>query len=252
MLTTFVLNIFIAASLNQLWALINTQQLIVLMPLFDTKIPANAGIFFNQIMEIAAFDFIEVGDYLDEWLGLEPIEPENPNFVTLGLGSIFLLNNMGTLAIAYLVWFTAALIAMLVKLGVHTSKRMRNMYTTLKRKLFFNSLISLFVESYSLLCVCCLINTSYISLKTFGFGFHSVICVFFFGFLVLFPTAIFWYIRRHYSELDTPFMRRHYGNLYEELNLKEGEKVLLQPIFFLVRRMQLALAVVVVTQALIW
>ena len=70
MLTTFVLNIFIAASLNQLWALINTQQLIVLMPLFDTKIPANAGIFFNQIMEIAAFDFIEVGDYLDAWRGL--------------------------------------------------------------------------------------------------------------------------------------------------------------------------------------
>ena len=121
MIFSFIANLLVSASLNQLWALINTQQLIVLMPLFKTNIPANAGMFFNQIMEIAAFDIIEIGEYCDEILELEPIEPENPNFLTLGIESVFLLNNLGTLAIAYLIWFLAAFFALLVWFGAKRS-----------------------------------------------------------------------------------------------------------------------------------
>ena len=47
MIFSSILQLLIGASLNQLWALINTQQLIVLMPLFKTNIPANAGLFFG-------------------------------------------------------------------------------------------------------------------------------------------------------------------------------------------------------------
>ena len=43
MIGNFIFNLLVSASLNQLWSLINTQQLIVLMPLFKTNIPANAG-----------------------------------------------------------------------------------------------------------------------------------------------------------------------------------------------------------------
>ena len=71
MIFSSILQLLIGASLNQLWALINTQQLIVLMPLFKTNIPANAGMFFNQIMEIAAFDIIEIAEPLDNLLDLE-------------------------------------------------------------------------------------------------------------------------------------------------------------------------------------
>ena len=101
------------------------------MSLFKTEVPANAGTFFSQIMEIAAFDIIETGDTLDEWLELPPIEPENPKFGTLGLGSIFLLNNMGTLALAYMFWFLTSFFAGLVSLGKKKSKHMKNMYRKL-------------------------------------------------------------------------------------------------------------------------
>ena len=65
MLGNFIFNLMVSASLNQLWSLINTQQLIVLMPLFIVNVPANAGSFFKQIMEIAAFDIVEIGEPLD-------------------------------------------------------------------------------------------------------------------------------------------------------------------------------------------
>jgi len=44
-----VMNIILSASLQQLWSLINTQQIIVLMPLFNLKLPPNAGMFFGFI-----------------------------------------------------------------------------------------------------------------------------------------------------------------------------------------------------------
>ncbi len=75
MASNFVINILISASLNQLWAMINTQQLMVMMPLFKIEMPANAGIFFKHVMEIAAFDFYDFGDIIHEHMQIEPTDP---------------------------------------------------------------------------------------------------------------------------------------------------------------------------------
>ena len=55
----------------------------------------------------------------------------------------------------------------------------------MRKKLFYNDLISLFVESYSLVSVCCLINFGFIRFDSFGHGFHSVMCIFFTTFMML-------------------------------------------------------------------
>jgi len=47
MVTNLTLNIILAASLNQLWSMINTQQLLVMMPLFQIQMPSNANQFFR-------------------------------------------------------------------------------------------------------------------------------------------------------------------------------------------------------------
>ena len=85
------------------------------MPLFKTNIPANASMFFAKIMEITAFDIIETTDTLDYLLGIQSKSPENENFATLGLESIFVVNNMGTLFIAYIMWGYAALATLIIK-----------------------------------------------------------------------------------------------------------------------------------------
>jgi len=46
----FILHWLLGASLNHLWSLINTQQLIVLFPLLDTNMPANAMAFYRTLM----------------------------------------------------------------------------------------------------------------------------------------------------------------------------------------------------------
>ena len=58
--------------------------------------PANTADFFKQLMKIAAFEVLELGPILDEYLGMEPSEPINEYFETMGLESIHFMNNLGT------------------------------------------------------------------------------------------------------------------------------------------------------------
>ena len=58
----FVLNIILAGSLSSLWQMIESQQLVVIMPMFNVMIPANAAILFNVLMQVAAFDPIPAED----------------------------------------------------------------------------------------------------------------------------------------------------------------------------------------------
>ena len=95
--------------------MINTQQLIALLPLFKVNIPANALLLFNKIMEIAAFDIIEINDTLNQLLNLEPTGPYSKNFDSVGFESIYLLNNLGALNFAYLFWSIAALFTIMLK-----------------------------------------------------------------------------------------------------------------------------------------
>ena len=76
-----------AASLNQLWSMINTQQLIVMIALFQVTMPANAGMFFRTIMSIAAFDFYDFTDIIHELFSIEPTDPIDKNFESIGFES---------------------------------------------------------------------------------------------------------------------------------------------------------------------
>jgi len=58
--------------------------------------PANTGGFFKKLMQIAAFEVLELGPYLDEYLGMKPSEPINEYFETMGLESIYFMNNLGS------------------------------------------------------------------------------------------------------------------------------------------------------------
>ena len=38
--------------------MVNAQQLVILLPLFNVQIPTNCAIIFNALMQVAAFDAI--------------------------------------------------------------------------------------------------------------------------------------------------------------------------------------------------
>jgi len=108
--TAFAGSFFFTWLLNNIWSIINTQQLIVLFPLFDVTLPGNAKIFYQALMKIAAFEMFEIGDTVNELLSLEPTGAVNDNYETLGFESTYFINNVGTMLFYYLL-FPALMLA---------------------------------------------------------------------------------------------------------------------------------------------
>ena len=61
-------------SLHWLWVLLHMLQLIIHLPVFSVNFPALAALFYDQLVTIATFDFIETGGFVPQWLDLDPEE----------------------------------------------------------------------------------------------------------------------------------------------------------------------------------
>jgi len=155
-----------------------------MMPLFNVSLPANAGLFFAQMMSIAAFEVVDTKPYLDKYLGLEPSEPLNSNFEALGFESVYVLHNMGTLALAFVIYAAAVAFSYLLKSIDH--KKSNEVGEELQRKLFWRTYINLVIESYLSMAVSCLINLQMLRWNSFSIGLMSVLALLITLFIIVF------------------------------------------------------------------
>lgn len=70
-----ILHFLLKLALNHLWSMIDSQQLIVLLPLLDIRLPAKTNLTFSFLMQIAAFDYIETGYYFEKMFETQSSEP---------------------------------------------------------------------------------------------------------------------------------------------------------------------------------
>jgi hypothetical protein len=82
------------------WGMVDTQQIIILLPLFDIVLPENAQAFFAQLMTIAAFAIIPTDPIFGYMFDAPPANlpvPLSDNFMNVGFATTYITNNMGTL-----------------------------------------------------------------------------------------------------------------------------------------------------------
>ena len=79
-----------------------------------------------------------------------------------------------------------------------------------------------------------------------------MMCIIFGLFITLWPVYLFTLLTKYFKHIHKKYFLRTYGALYDQINLEEGPKVLLLPLFFLLRRLMLAISVVILNQVLIW
>ena len=101
-----------AATIQQLWSMINAQQIIVLMIAYDIKPPAIATWFFNILFQIESVDVIPWGDLYNNYLIMEPTEPLSKNLDSLGFSNRYFIYNLGSsilpialITILFVLWF---------------------------------------------------------------------------------------------------------------------------------------------------
>jgi len=185
--------------------------------------PANASLFFAQIMAIAAFDFFETGPYLDVLLNLQPSDPANSNFAALGFESRFVMHNMGTLLLALVFYLVSAIFACIMRkmccdIVVHKGQLWHE-------QLFYGSLINIVNESYSVFSVSCLINVQKLEWSSAGLIVMSTTAIILLLLILTYPLVYGIFMVKNFEELRNEEVQKKHGEFYKELNLDNGSWV---------------------------
>ena len=64
----FAMSFFVAFSLNFLWSMINSLQMIVYLPLLNITLPANTNTLFSILIEVATFDVVPKSDEISKFV----------------------------------------------------------------------------------------------------------------------------------------------------------------------------------------
>jgi len=234
--------------------MINTEQLIVLMPLFDVNMPANAQAFFNQLNKIASFDLIDIEPFIVWALNVNDTGPFNTHFDECGFGSLYFINNMGSMLIGFAIYIVGVIALALLDCCNTKFERAAKMSEYLRRNLFHNYLIGMMNESYSLLSVCTLISFYHISFASYGDTIQTVTSMFFFAMLFIYPIAVYRILVRGWNgnkwNINFHYLKDMFSHFFEELRTDIGPLALIHPFWFLIRRFLMGVVVVVLRKHL--
>jgi len=107
-------------------------------------------------------------------------------------------------------------------------------------------------ESYSIICVSCLLNAKEITWTSYGVSIQSSFTILFFLLIFGFPLLLGGFLWKNFSRLENYEIFSKYSAFYEDLKLTQGREVLIQPLYFLFRRFLLAVTIVLANQTVIW
>ena len=236
----------LSISLNHLFSLIDTYQILVLMSLFDLLMPGNARAFFAELKAIASFELFDTNPYLDRQFGLAPSDPLNSSFEAGGFESAYFLHNLGTLPFAFVLYIIA--VGFSFALSASQYPQVQLFGEILKKKLMWGTIIRIIFESFWILAVSSMINLKRLDWSTAYSGSMSLLSLLVPFLLVGFIVGYALYFKKKFSESK----RTPHSEFYKNLDLRKGREVLLQPFWFLVRRLILAMAVVFLDKGVIW
>ena len=114
----------------------------------------------------------------------------------------------------------------------------------------YDQFIGMMIESYSLICVCCMISFHKNSFETYGEKVQTIVNFFFFFLSIVFPLVVTYIVKKDWDPVEKEWknrliIERRFGAMFGELSLDNGPYVLIWPLYFMLRRLLMALIVVI-------
>jgi len=100
--------------------------------------------------------------------------------------------------------------------------------------------------------VSCCIHLQFLAWGSFGEVVQSLSALGFTALIISAPLFVGIYLNSMFDYLQNEEVVEKYGQFYVGLNLEQGRLVLLQSVWFMVRRLALALTVVFLNETVIW
>ena len=151
---------------------------------------------------------------------------------------------MGSLIIAYTLF--PFVVAILLLLKHCRSQKIRNKATEAIGRIFFNSILRFFEETYLVTTVCCFINLWYIMSTQKYNEQHSVLPYLALIIVFIYPLVILYLNLTDVTKLQSKKYKERAGVIYEDLNLKNGKSTLIWPLYLNIERFILAYVLVFV------
>ena len=154
-------NILLGASLNSVLGMINAMQIVIMMPLTRASVPANAGEVLRRCAKVAAFDFLDIGEFVNQFLDIPPTDPVDEKYETLGFESLYFINNVGTFITVMLVYMIMITFWILMFPISWLSSWVNAQRIKLGDKIFWAKLYLVILESFMIVFLCCMIAFKY-------------------------------------------------------------------------------------------
>ena len=106
----FAISVVLSASLNLLWSLLNSLQVIVMLPLLKTNFPSNAYLLSQTLNKVANFNVIPMQKINEMILKYEVTRPKNENFFFYSYSSTNFILNSELLIWVFNVWVVMAVV----------------------------------------------------------------------------------------------------------------------------------------------
>ena len=203
------LNFILSASFQYLWDLINAQQIVILLPLFEINTPQNVALIFNYLMMIAAFELVPTDDIYEniDDAGVEAVAL-NDRYEQIGLEHWLYLSNQGTFGfiiaasmLVYMIYYCL--------ICFKSVKCCRKTIKSLEQRLFWGFTLRLIIESYIITFICCLLNLRKLdfSLEYNWILSNSIIAVVSLPIFALFPVIAICYMWGNFADLGVPYRK---------------------------------------------
>ena len=247
-ISTWIMNIFLAAGLKYLWNMVNLLQFAVFMRIWQVRIPSETDIFLKTLKTLALFEFLptdQIDDKLIEWFGgdeasdCEETSSDSEECKNIEEESIF--DQLAVVIIAAFVIFLLCFVLIILRLLLLVCPKVKRCFDGLKRKLFFGTFLR-----YLLLSTL-KVQITFCSGLAIGNLFEAtrekpakdktfvLVASVFMSVLSLAPIVIAIILFRKRRELKEPATRQSIGALYEHFNASKSY-VGTYSVVFLVRR----------------
>ena len=114
--------------------------------------------FFSSISQIAAFEVYDFGDHIHDLLDIPPTEPFSDNFEELGFESKYVLNNLGTMLIFYLLYPILMLLHSILLRLCQCTLCCKRIQKSLQNLIYYKLIITVVFESYAIVAISCFVG----------------------------------------------------------------------------------------------
>ena len=158
---------------------------------------------------------------------------------------------MNSLLLAFNFYFMLVLLIFFVDRLQVKYKRLTNLGKRLQHMLFYNLILSMLTESYSMIAMCCMIGLNKISFHNYGETAQSAFCIFALLLLFGYPVLVTWILWKDWNKPDFQKTIEKCEPIFEHLKTSIGPISLIHPMYFLFRRLLIAVIVVFLKEHLI-